>query len=58
MKKNRFKDMLFELLNEHGEEGIELADINVCDVKSSIDVEVVDGSKFEIKVKKIRGCGT
>lgn len=48
MEKDRFKDLLFEMLNEHGEQEIE--DVDLHDKENLLIVQTKDGSKFKIKV--------
>lgn len=53
MELNDFKDGLVNLLNEYGEEEVSLTDIDVHDREDVIEVEVTDGSRFEIRVKNL-----
>ena len=48
MKKERFLDLLFDVLNEHGED--ELIDTNCRE--DLLIIQTIDGSEFEVKVRK------
>ncbi|MBD5554939.1 MAG: hypothetical protein HDQ95_06245 [Roseburia sp.] len=53
MQKNMFKDLLFQLLNEYGEEKMQLTDIDVHDREDIMEIETSDGSKFVIVIKSL-----
>lgn len=54
MDKNEFKDLLFELLNEYGEQELGLVDIITCDKEDKFVIILPDQHKFEIYVKKLQ----
>ncbi|MCI9447815.1 MAG: hypothetical protein HFH36_10580 [Lachnospiraceae bacterium] len=52
MKKERFLDLLFDVLNEHGEDELELRDIDTNCREDLLIIQTIDGSEFEVKVRK------
>jgi len=48
MKKDRFKDAMFEMMN--GTEDLAIADIVTNDHEDRMDITLLDGSKFEIYI--------
>lgn len=50
MEKDRFKDLLFEMLNEHGENEMEMEDVDLHYKEDLLIVQIKDKSKFKIKV--------
>ena len=52
MEINEFKDLLFELLNEYGEQELGLVDIIPYDSEDKFVVVLPDEYKFEIHVKQ------
>lgn len=55
MEKNRFKDLLFEMLNEHGEDELGMENVVLHDREDLLLVQTTDGSEFQIKVKQVEG---
>ena len=55
MKLNYFKDKLFDLLNEA--EDMRIKDITTIDKEDKFMVEILDGSIFEIKCRKLKPEG-
>ncbi len=53
MDKNLFKDLLFELLNEFGEQVIGLVDIMTYDKEDRFVVVLPGGQKFEICIRQL-----
>lgn len=52
MKKEMFLDLLFEVLNEHGEDELELRDIDANCLEDLLVIQTKDGSEFEVKVRR------
>lgn len=55
MKLNYFKDKLFELLNEAEE--MRIKNITTHDREDKFTVEILDGSLFEVKCRKLKPAG-
>lgn len=55
MKLDYFKDKLFELLNEAEE--MRIKNITTHDKEDKFTVEILDGSLFEIKCRKLKPAG-
>lgn len=53
MEKNEFKDLLFELLNEYGEQELGLVDIIPYDKEDKFVIIMPDEYKFEIHMKQL-----
>ena len=51
MEKDMFKDLLFEMLNEHGENELEMKDVDMHDKEDLLIVRTKDESKFELKIR-------
>ena len=51
MKKDRFKDAMFEMMN--GTEDLAIADIVTNDHEDRMDITLLDGSKFEIYIGEV-----
>lgn len=53
MDKSEFKNLLFELLNEYGEQALGLADIVTYNREDKFVIVMPDEHKFEICVKQL-----
>jgi len=51
MKKDRFKDSIFEILNETDK--LAIADIQTYDHEDRMNITLLDGSKFEIYIGEV-----
>lgn len=54
MEINEFKDLLFEVLNEYGEQELRLVDIIPYDSEDKFVIVMPDERKFEIYVKQLQ----
>lgn len=54
MSREKFKDELFEILNEYGEDKMGMKDVDLQDREDLLIIELADGSKFMIQVAEIK----